>query len=107
MICLQRKFGLIGNWDLWFNVLDIETTCWASGKQLTETFYGAADEPNEFDPRTHRLHLCVLKPLMYCGLLEENRDSGRKLIDRIYRKTELWNAYLQLDEKPPILKLAH
>ena len=107
MVCSRWKSGLTGNWDIWLNVLDIETTYGASGKQLTETLYGAEDEPNEFDPRTHSLYLWVLDPLMYCGLLEENRDNGRKVVDRIYRKTELWSAYLQLDEKPPILKLAH
>ena len=107
MIRLRWKSGLIGNWDIWLQLLDIETTYGASGKQLTETFYGAEDDPNAFDPRTGLLHLWMLDPLIYCGLLEENRDNGRKLVDRTYRKTELWSAYLQLDEKPPILKLVH
>ena len=103
----RQKTGLIGNWDIWLNVLDMETTYGASGKQLTETLYGAEDEPNEFDPRTNTLYIGVLEPLMYCGLLEESRDNGRKLVDCIYRKTELWSAYLQLDEKPPMLRLVH
>lgn len=107
MVCLRQEFELIWNWDICLNVLDIETTNWASGKELTDTLYGAEDEPNEFDPRTSSLYSEVLQPLMYCGLLEEDRSNGRFLVDRIYRKTELWSAYLQLDEKPPMLASVH
>lgn len=107
LVEIRQRRGLFGNWDVWLNVMDIETTHGASGRQITEVFYGAEDEPNEFDPRTSALYEGVLKPLMYCGLLEENRDSRRKLVDRVYRKTPLWTRYLKLDEKPPMLRVVH
>ena len=104
---MRQEYGVFGNWDVWLNVMDIETTHGASGRHLTETFYGAEDEPNEFDPRTSRFHTHVLEPLIYCGLLDENRNNGRKLTERIYTKTKLWQRYLQLDEKPPMLRVVH
>ncbi len=104
---MRQEYGVFGNWDVWLNVMDIETTHGATGKHITDTFYGAEDEPNEFDPRTSRLHSSVLEPLIYCGLLDENRDNGRKLVERVYSKTKLWQSYLQLDEKPPMLRIVH
>lgn len=104
---MRQEYGVFGNWDVWLNVMDIETTHGATGKHITDTLYGAEDEPNEFDPRTSRLHSSVLEPLIYCGLLDENRDNGRKLVDRVYCKTPLWTRYLKLDEKPPMLRVVN
>ncbi len=106
-LMMRQHHGVFGNWDVWLNVLDIETTYGASGQHLTDTFYGAEDEPNEFDPRTSRFHTHVLEPLIYCGLLHESRENGRKLTERVYSKTQLWQKYLKLDEKPPILRVVH
>lgn len=104
---MRQEYGVFGNWDVWLNVMDIETTHGATGKHITDTLYGEEDEPNEFDLRTSRLHSSVLEPLIYCGLLDENRDNGRKLVDRVYRKTQLWTRYLKLDDKPPMLRVVH
>lgn len=104
---MRQEYGVFGNWDVWLNVMDIETTHGASGRHLTETFYGAEDEPNEFDPRTSRFHSSVLEPLIFCGLLDESRENGRKLTERVYSKSQLWQRYLQLDEKPPMLRVVH
>lgn len=104
---MRQEHGVFGSWDVWLNVMDIETTHGATGKHITDTFYGVEVEPNEFDPRTSRLHSSVLEPLIYCGLLDENRDSGRKLVERVYSKTQLWQSYLQLDEKPAMLRVVH
>jgi hypothetical protein len=104
---MRQEYGVFGNWDVWLNVMDLETTHGATGKHITDTLYGAEDEPNEFDPRTSRLHSSVLGPLIYCGLLDESRDNGRKLVERVYRKTALWTRYLKLDEKPPMLRVIH
>ena len=106
-LMMRANHGVFGSWDVWLNVMDIETTYGASGQHLTDTFYGAEDEPNDFDPRTSRFHTHVLEPLIYCGLLDESRENGRKLTERVYRKTQLWQKYLKLDEKPPVLRVIH
>ena len=106
-LCMRQQYGVFGNWDVWLNVMDIETTHGATGKHITDTFYGTEDEPNEFDPRTSRLRSSVLEPLIYCGLLDESRENGRKLTERVYSKTQLWQRYLQLDEPPPMLRVVH
>ena len=107
MVCLRKTYGLIDNWDHWLNVLDVETTYWASSKELSEIFSWGEGESDVSHRGTTRLYDGLLKPLMYCGLLEENRCNGYLLVERIYRKTELWSAYLQLDEKPPKLASVH
>lgn len=106
-LMMREHHGVFGNWDVWLNVMDIETTHGATGKHLTDTFYGAEDETNEFDPRTSRFHTHVLEPLIYCGLLDESRENGRKLTQRVYTKTELWQSYLRLDDKPPMLRVVN
>jgi len=106
-LVMREHHGVFGNWDVWLNVMDIESTHGATGKHLTDTFYGVEDEPNEFDPRTSRFHTHVLEPLIYCGLLDESRETGRKVTERVYTKTKLWQSYLLLDDKPPMLRVVH
>jgi hypothetical protein len=105
----EMRWGrnVVGNWDIWLNVLDVETQQGASGKQITEALYGVAEVENEFDPRTSDLYNGVLKPLLWCGLLQENMDISRKLTQRVYTKTPLWGRYLQLDPKKPMLRVVH
>jgi len=99
--------NLMGNWDVWLNVLDVETQHGASGKKITEALYGPAKDENDFDPRTSDLYYGVLRPLIWCGMLNEHMDAGRKLTQRMYTKTLLWDRYFKLDPKTPILRLVH
>ena len=93
--------------DIWLNVLDVETQHGASGKKITEALYGPAKDVNDFDPRTSDLYYGVLRPLIWCGMLNEHMDTGRKLTQRMYTKTLLWDRYFKLDPKTPILRLVH
>lgn len=105
----EMRYGrnLMGNWDIWLNVLDVETQNGASGKQITKVLFGPAKDANDFDPCTSDLYYGVLKPLMWCGFLSENMDMGRKLIQRVYTKTPLWQRYFELDPKKPRLRIVH
>lgn len=105
----EMRYGrnLVGNWNIWLNVLDVEAQHGTTGQNITEVLYGKEDEPNEFDPRTSALYYGVIKPLMWCGMLEEHIDNGRKLVDRVYTKTPLWKQYFQLDPKKPMLRVVH
>ena len=105
LIEMRQRSGLIGTWDIWLNVIDITATHGISGRDLTDTLYGVEPEPSEFDIRTSRLYDGVLQPLMYCGLIEENKSQGIKLVDRVYSHTRLWKRYLRLDERKPDLRI--
>lgn len=107
LVELRHRRDLIGNWDIWLNVIDIAAAHGASGRELTDALYGREDEPNEFDPRTSALYDGVLKPLVHCGLLNESRANGRKLVERVYSRTPLWMQYLKLDPKQPALRVVH
>jgi hypothetical protein len=74
---------------------------------LTDALYGQTDDPNAFDPRTSALYDGVLKPLVHCGLLDESRANGRKLVERVYSRSPLWTQYLKLDPKQPTLRVVH
>lgn len=97
--------AIMGSWDIWLNVIDREARQGISGKDLTETLYGAGDDAMPFDPRTSALREGVLKPLIWLGLLEEHIGQSRKLADRVYVTTRLWGRYLALDPKPPVLRV--
>jgi hypothetical protein len=99
--------GIAGTWDIWLNVIDMEAQSGVSGKELTEVLYGPDPTGNTFDPRTSALYDGVLKPLVWAGLLQENRDLGRKLTERVYTTTPLWHRYLKLDVKKPRLHVVH
>jgi DNA-binding PadR family transcriptional regulator len=85
----------------------MEAQSGVSGKELTEVLYGPDPTGNIFDPRTSALYDGVLKPLVWAGLLQENRDLGRKLTERVYTTTPLWHRYLKLDVKKPRLHVVH
>ncbi|CUX80031.1 MAG: hypothetical protein HLUCCA05_14500 [Roseibaca calidilacus] len=97
--------NLLGNWDVWLNVIDYEARGGIAGRALTEVFYGPADPAQVYDPRMGDLYSGVLKPLVWSGLLSEDMTDGRKLVDRIYATTPLWSRYLELDPKPPRLRV--
>ncbi|MGI3212637.1 hypothetical protein ACROSR_16170 [Roseovarius tibetensis] len=103
----RMRGDIIGSWDIWLNVIDIEAQQGVSGKDLTEVLYGPSESDGPFDPRTSALYDGVLKPLVWAGLLDENRQLGRKLSERVYTVTSLWNRYLQLDPKPVRLRVVH
>lgn len=104
---LRRQRGILGTWDIWLNVIDIEAQTGISGKALTETLYGPALDDQSYDSRTSALYDGVLQPMVWAGLLDENKDLGRKLAERVYTVTPLWQRYLELDAKKPRLRIVH
>ena len=97
------QFGrdrLMGNWDIWLNVLNVEAEDGVTGKYLTHVLYGPPDQASPFDERASYLYDGVLKPLVWSGLLTESIPEVRLLSERTYSKTPLWERYLNLDDKP-------
>lgn len=90
--------GLPGNWDIFLNVLNVEAEDGISPDEYAQILYG----PKSDDEGTHRpvvssLYSQVLLPLCWTGLLSEHRSDRGYLSDRVYIKTPLWKAALQLE----------
>lgn len=103
----RMRGDIIGTWDIWLNVIDSEARHGISGKALTEVLYGPWEGDGPFDPRNSALYDGVFKPLVWAGLLDENMELGRKLSERVYTVTPLWQRYLKLDPKPSSLRVVH
>jgi hypothetical protein len=102
----ERQYHrLMGGWDIWLNVIDIEAQGEVTGRALTEAFYGPVDPTHPYDPKVGAVYSGVLKPLVWSGLLREDMPDGRKVGDRVYTLTPLWKRYLELDQKPPRLRI--
>lgn len=101
----HSRSELMGNWNIWLNVIDFEAKHGISGVDLRTVLYGAPELG--YDREQSRLYDGVLRPLMWVGLLDEHFDNGRKLTDRIYTHTQLWQKYLQLDDKGPNLRIVN
>ena len=91
---------LPGNWDIFLNVLNVETENGATGGHLRRVFYG---EPKTgplpgYDTVMGELYLQVLRPLCWAGLLKQEHGSGsHRTADAIFMKTPLWRAALRLE----------
>jgi hypothetical protein len=101
----RSRSELMGNWDIWLNVIDFEARHGICGVDLRAVLYGAPE--SGFDREQSRLYDGVMLPLMWVGLLNEHFYNGRKLTDRIYIHTLLWQKYLELDDKGPNLRIVN
>lgn len=90
----------LGNWDVFLNVLNVETEDGATGQHLRQVLYGAPD-PSPFpryDDMMGSLYTQVLRPLVWTGLLQETQaDRSFRAQDSLFTKTPLWKAALKLD----------
>lgn len=91
---------ILGNWDIFLNVLNVETEDGPTGGHLRRVLYGEPDKrslPN-YDDEMERLYIQVLRPLCWAGLLHQQRGDGRfRIEDAVFMKTPLWKAALQLE----------
>ncbi|PPD15320.1 MAG: hypothetical protein CTY25_07165 [Methylobacterium sp.] len=91
------KALLIGNWDIFLNVINVLAAGGVTAEQLRAALYGPPAPGPHYDPFPGKLYVEVLRPLCWLGLLQvvgEERLTGR---DNVYVKTPLWYAALQLD----------
>ena len=89
---------LLGNWDIFLNVLNVETENGATGGDIRRALYGEPDSGSGFDQVLSNLYISVLRPLCWAGLLHEYQASGEfRTEHRLFTKTPLWRAALSLD----------
>ena len=94
---------LLGNWDVFLNVLNVEAEDAVSPDELSRILYG----PKSDDEQIHRsvasiLYSHALRSLCWTGLLSEHRSGRGSLSDRVYIKTPLWKAAMQLETDPMV-----
>lgn len=94
----RHEDSLIGNWDIFLNVINVEAQNGVSKDHLSSVLFGNGSEDGRHD---HRLktafYIHVLRPLTWLGLLQEHRvGRGREQQD-IFTKTPLWAAALTLE----------
>jgi hypothetical protein len=87
----------LGNWDVFLNVLNVQTEDSISGRDLSRTLYGDPSTEGGFNYALSGLYSQILRPLCWTGLLHEQRPVGFRLEDSVFTKTPLWRAALRLD----------
>lgn len=94
---LRAEDQLLGNWDVFLNVINVEADHGTSRSALRRTLYGDPDPSGTFyDTIASTLYITVLRPLCWAGLLaEESPDDTRT--NEMFTKTELWRRTLRLD----------
>lgn len=92
--------GVLGNWHIFLNLINIEARQGCKSARLIEVLYGMTDNEN-YDPHyssvSSTFRINVLRPLCWLGLLSEETDGKRMFKDSTYHKTALWMASLKLE----------
>lgn len=91
---------ILGNWDVFLNVLNVETEDGATGAHLRRVLFGepeAAPYPR-YDEVMGRLYGQVLRPLCWSGLLQQVQSKhSYRTEEAVFMKTPLWRAALRLE----------
>jgi hypothetical protein len=94
---LPAEDQLLGNWDIFLNVINVEADHGTSRSALRRALYGDPDPSESFhDAIASRLYVTVLRPLCWAGLLAGENPDG-SLSNEMFTKTELWRRTLRLD----------
>ena len=94
---LRAEDQILGNWDIFLNVINVEADHGSSRSALRNAFYGDPDPSDSFyDSIASTLYVTVLRPLCWAGLLEEEAPHHSRS-DEQFTKTELWRRTLRLD----------
>jgi hypothetical protein len=95
----RTREPLLGNWDIFLNVINLEAQAPVTEERLCSVLYGGDENDiRRFDYRlTAAFYIHVLRPLCWAGLLTEHRTGSGVARRDFYSKTALWSAALQLD----------
>jgi len=92
----RRAEQLLGNWDIYLNVLHVDAENGVTGGDVRRALYGEPEVNEPFDYMLSSLYMQVLRPLCWTGLLHEER-TGRlqKTEQSVFTKTPLWKVVLK------------
>lgn len=87
------------NWDIFLNVLNVEAKIPRTGQELYAQFFEVNDDEQGVFSSAEKtsFYAGILRPLCWIGLLEEIEIANNYFADRLFVKTPLWEAALQLD----------
>lgn len=94
---LRFETRILGNWDNFLNVINVEAHHGTTLSDLRVALYGPPDPVlDRYDAVRSTLYITVVRPLAWAGLLMAERRGpiGR---DYAISKSELWRRYLRLD----------
>lgn len=101
--------GVVGNWHIFLNLINIEARTGCSLEHLIGILYGL-EHTDRYDAHYSSVRsafrLNVIRPLCWLGLLREDRDGLSLFEDGTLHKTPLWSAALRLEsDNQPALRL--
>lgn len=82
-----REERLLGNWDIFLNVINVEAEGAISAERLYEVLYGPPDPGPRYDPIAGQLYVEILRPLCWLGLLQVVGEARLAFRDNLYAKT--------------------
>ena len=89
---------LMGNWDLWMNVINAEADHGADERALFAAFYGVAhDFPHEGWQAIYAFSAGIMRPLDWAGLLARTPYQREGKYGHHVFKTPLWRSALKLN----------
>lgn len=90
---------LVGNWDIFLNVINVETQTGVTEERLCSVLFGGKEE--DIKRHEYRLdttfYIHVLRPLCWAGLMEELRFGSGCNKQELFIKTPLWPVALALE----------
>lgn len=97
----HTRFGdtVFGNWDIFFNVINVEAHGGCTDDHLCQVLYGTSrDQDGIMHSRTRSaFYIHVLRPLVWLGLLQAHVLGSGLTRERLYTKTPLWAVALKLE----------
>ncbi len=105
----HSRFGdsIVGNWDIFINVINVEAHAGCSDDHLCQALYGSNcnDGGLGFSRIRSAFYIQVLQPLLWLGLLQEHVVGEGLKRERIFTKTPLWSLALTLETDRHLLDL--
>ncbi len=91
---------ILGNWDVFLNVLNVEAEDGATGAHLRRVLFGEPETgpTPRYDEVMGQLYIQVLRPLCWAGLLQQERGAtSYRFEEAMFMKTPLWRMALRLE----------
>lgn len=84
----------LGNWDIWLNVLNVSADQPSRLDALYAQFYGPSEDETTNHPINdlYVFYNGVIEPLIWSGLLTEQRPANDGIDSRLIVKTGIWHA---------------
>lgn len=97
----HSRFGdtIVGNWDIFINVINVEAHAGCSDDHLCQVLYGSSLDDGDLGRSRIRsaFYIQVLRPLAWLGLLQEHDVRTAQRRERFFTKTPLWPLALKLE----------